>query len=317
MATIGYYEPRIVGNGSIKEPVKFMVNPAQGAAWRRGDIVVQATTGTITALPTAGQGALATAAIPGSSGASAVTITNSASSGAPAQTYFIALTYTATSAESQPAYFVQNCPPGYIPTITVASAGAPSGATNFAAYVGLLPGYYSLQQASKTTTALGSAFNVAYPLTNSAGANRGATNLSGSILGLADSMSDETYFDGYGGSFTAGRAGSRLGSTNTIAPLTPTEAPLLYVVGLGNGQRVELNLVNTTAWSPYLLGTTAGLALDSSTGFFVVDPGQSNKIVTIVDQRPGVYIGPTASGTAGDLGARVVVEFSSSSLLIQ
>jgi hypothetical protein len=314
MATIGYYEPRLVGSGSIKEPKKFLVNPAQGAAWRRGDIVVQTTTGTITALNPNGNGALASASAPA---ASAVTLGTSAVAGAPAATYYGAVTYTATSQESPPYYFIVNCPAGYLPTVNVASAGAPAGATNQATYLGLFPGYLALQQATKTTTALGATFTASNPLTNSTGANRGATNLSGSIIGLADSMSDETYFDGIGGSFTAGRASSRLGATNSVAPLTPTEAPMLYVVGLGFGQLVEMNLNQNTAWSPMLLNTQVGLTLDATTGFFTVDPTQSNKVAVIVDQRPGVYIGPTASGSSGDIGTRVIVEFLPAALAVQ
>lgn len=311
MATIGYYEPRLVGTGGLKEPVKFLVAPAQNAVWRRGDILVQKTTGTITSLNPAGAGALASAAAPA---ASAVTVTTSASAGAPYQTYYGAVTYTATSQESPPYYFTITCLAGTLPSVTVASAGAPAGATNQATYLGTVPGYLSLQQATKTTTALGAAFVAANPLTNNAGASQAATNASANILGLADSMSTETYWDGPGGSL-AGSPGSRLGAGQQIAPLTPTEAPLLYVVGLGNGQRIEMNLVNTTALSPYLVGTTAGIVLDSTTGFFVVDPGQTNKIVTVVDIRQGAYIGPAASGTTGDLGARVVVEFNSGLLI--
>lgn len=312
-----YTEPKFVASPNIREPRIFLVNMAQGAAFRRSDLVVLSTTGTITTPPGASSGSTYGTTTAGPA-ASAVTIVNHATSGAPAATYYIVVTYTLTSNESAPSQmFIQNCPPGYTPGITVSSTGEPAGTTNFAAYVGLLPNYLSLQQATKTTTATGSQFNVAYPLTNSQGANEGATNLSSGILGIAAHASNETYFDGYGGSFTAGNPGSRLGSTNTIAPLTPTEAPLAYVIGLGGGQLYEFNLNTASgAFSPYLIGTTAGMTLDSTTGWWTVDTSQSNKIVTIVDARPGVYIGPTAQSSSDNLGTRVIVEFSSSALAL-
>ena len=135
---------------------------------------------------------------------------------------------------------------------------------------------------------------------------------------MAICASNENYYDGYGGSFTAGNPGSRLGSTNQLPPLTPDEAPLGYALTLGNGTILEMSLNSASGgWSPLLIGTTAGLTLDSTTGWFTVDTSQSNKVCTIVGQRPGVYIGPTASGNPGDTGVRVLVQFTSSSLLVQ
>lgn len=310
MATIAYSPARIVGSPSIREPKPFVVLPAQNAAWRAGDILIQSTTGTFTAPPSVGVGAgLASASAPA---ASAVTLGTSASAGAAAATYFIQVTYTATGQETVPSQiFIQNCPAGTVPTVNVASAGAPAAATNFAAYIGLLPGNLSLQQATKTTTALGSTFTAAYPLTNSQGANKCATNVSSGILGIAQTDSNALYFSGIGGSMTAGQASSLLGATNTVAPLTPQEAPYLYVTGLGYGQLVEMNLNQNTALTLNLIGSTAGINIDSTTGFPTIDPTQSNKIFTITDFRQGVFIGPTASGTLGDLGARVIGYFNS------
>lgn len=317
MATISYFPPQIVGTPNINEPKPYTVVMAPGAAFRRGDILIQSTTGAITNPPSvsvgAGLGPASTAQPPA---ASAVTIVQSAVSGAPAQTYYIKVTYTATGQETLPSQeFVLNCSAGNMPSINVLAAGAPAAATNFAAYVGILPGTEALQQATKTTTALGTPFVCANPLTNSIGANRAATNVSANILGIAQHDSNGLFFDGVGGSFLAGTAGSRLGATNTIAPGAPTDAAMAYVTGLGANQLVEFNLVNTQALNMNLIGTTAGLTLDATTGIFVVDPSQSNKIFTITDFRPGVYIGPTASGTLGDLGARVVGYFNSGLLL--
>lgn len=303
---ISYQPPRIVGTGNIKEPKPFLVYPTQAAAWRAGDLVVQATTGAIVNAPSVGSGTLAAAAGPA---LSAVTLGNTAVAGAPITTYYGVVTYTGTSAESVPSLpFIVNCPSGQVPSITVAAAGAPGTATGFSTYLGLVPGQYIRQN---TATALGSPANATYPLTNFIGANRGATNLSANILGLAQSASDATFFAGIGGSISAGQNSSQLGATNTIQPLVPSDAAQLYVTGLGYGQYVEFNLINTVALQVGLLGTTAGITLDSGSGTFVVDPSQSNKIFTIAEFRQGVYQGPTASGTLGDLGARIVGFFNS------
>lgn len=310
MATIQYQPPKLVGSAGIKEPKPFTILPTQNAAWRAGDIVVQSTTGTVVLPPAVGSGALASAAGPA---VSAITLGTTAVSGAPALTYYGVATYTGSSAESVvSAPFIINCLPGTVPNITVASAGAPAGATGFSVYLGLYPGQYIRQN---TAVALGSAGASTYPLTNFQGANRGATNLSANILGLAQTAVDATFFSGLGGSFTAGQNSSQLGATNTVQPLVPSDAYLLYVTGLGYGQYVELNLNQNTALSQGLIGSTAGLTLDSSSGIWTVDPTQSNKIFTIIEFRQGVLIGPTGSGSFGDLGARVVGYFNSGLLL--
>lgn len=311
MATIAYQPPRLVGTTNIREPKPFVVLPTQNAAWRAGDILVQSVTGAIVLPPSVGSGALASAAGPL---ASAITLGTTAATGAPATTYYGVVTYTGTSAESvASAPFIINCQAGQVPNITVASAGAPTGATGFSSYLGLYPGQYFRQNAA---VALGSAAAAAYPLTNFQGANRGATNLSANILGLAQTSSDATFFAGIGGAISAGQNSSQLGSTNTVQPLVPSDAYQLYVTGLGYGQLIELNLNQNTALSQGLLGTTAGLTLDSSSGIWTVDPTQSNKIFTISEFRQGALIGPTGSGSYGDLGARVV-GFLNSGLLLQ
>ena len=316
MATIPYREPVFVGNPRHVEPYPVLVNPAQNAVWRRGDILVEATTGAIVLPQSNGAGTGTGIAGPTSA---VITATTSASAGAPAATYFVQVAYNVTNHtnESIPsALFEINCPPGFLPSVNVAAAGAPFSATNYQVYMGLLPTYLANQNGA-AGTALGTPFVAANPLADYAGAQRGATNLNTNVLGMAICASNENYFDGYGGSFTAGNPGSRLGSTNTIDPLTPTEAPLGYVIALGAGTQIEMNL-NTASggFSPLLIGTTAGLTLDAASGWFTADTSQSNKILTIVGYRPGVYIGPTAQGNPGDLGARVVVQFTTASALL-
>ena len=313
MAVIGYREPNLVGTPNNKEPKQLLVAGAQNAAWRRGSVLRQVATGT--AVVIAPGGALATQPGPA---ASAVTLgtTTAGSAGNPPTTYYVAVTYTATAGqESQPSYYIINAPAGTAPQVSVAAAGAPVGATNFAAYFGIIPNYYVLQQANKITTLLGATFTAAYPLANNSGVNQAITATATNIVGIALEDSYATFFDGGGGSFTAGTNLSRLGASVSVPPLTPFEAQGHYILGLGFGQIVEMNLINTVIFQQGLLNTQAGLTLDAATGFFVVDPAQA-ACLTIVGQRDGVYIGPTAPGTFGDLGARVDVVFNAAALAL-
>ena len=312
---ISYRESQFVGNPNLKEPIPYLVSPAQDQTWNRGDILGLETVGTIVAPPGVGTGALASAAGPL---ASAVTITNAATAGAQPHTYFIELTYTATSAESAVSQlFVQNCPAGYTPSVTVASAGAPAGATDFAAYIGLSPTSLALQQATKTTTALGSAYVATSPLTNYTGAFRVATNVASNIAGIAIDDSGALLFGGYSGSFTAGTVTSLFGSSNSMQPLMATDAPLNMINGLGNGAQIEMNLNTASgAFTQALISQTAGITLDPATNFYTVDTTQSNKVCRIVDARQGVYIGPTASSDSSGLGTRVIVSFLPSVLAL-
>lgn len=311
---LSYREPTYVGNGNIKEPFPVPVNMAQGAVCRRGDILVQAVTGSIVVPPNPGSGTFA--GLPGPA-ASRVTIGSTTSAGAPAATYFIEVTDAeAGPKETLPSQiFVSNCPPGYVPTVLVSATGAPAGATGTYIYVGLLPDYLAQQNSSINTYA--TTFDVVYPLTNSAGATLAASSANANILGMAQHASNENYFDGFGGSFLAGNPGSRLGSTNQLPPLTPDEAPLVYVVTLGAGTILEMSLnAASGGFSPYMIGSAFGLTYDTATGWFTADT-TATQCGNIIGQRPGVYIGPTQQGNPGDAGTRVLVQFLASTLLLQ
>jgi hypothetical protein len=307
---VPYHEPVLVGTGAIKEPRQILGAPTQNAAWRRGSILRNITSGAVSPAPT---GALAAFAGPA---ASAITIGTSAVAGAPAATYYYQVTYTATGTESQPTQYIVNVNAGFVPTINVASAGAPTGATNYAYYASVEPGYYLLQQGTRTTTALGTTFTTAYPLTNVTGWNQAVTGTSANIVGVALADSNANYFDGTGGSFLAGTAGSRLGPSVNIPPLSPFEAQGVYVLGLGFGQIIEMNYTQAIPWTSNLVGSAVGISLDAATGWFYADPAQT-ACAQIVGQRDGVYIGPTAPGTVGDFGTRVDVVFYATALAVQ
>ena len=334
--TVPYIAPSLVGVGlSGMSPwiVQQVCGQASGGAlntFRRGDMLLLTTTGTIVA-PSGGKssGGTSLAAVAGpalaagqgifniiSSSTSitsgAVTVTASASAAAPAQTFFCILTYTNTSNSNESLSsqeFIIYCPAGLLPSVNVASSGAPSGAATFALYVSLYPGYEALQQATIYTTSLGSAFQIPNPLTNSIGLARAATNPSTGIFGMAVDDSNALFFNGVGGAGTIGNQ-SLFGATMTQQPLTANDAFLNEVYKMQN-QQIEISLLQP--WSPALQGAAvAGLTLDPTSGFFIADTSQSNKILNILyaNNQPQVF-----GGGVGITGTRVVCTFTSASLV--
>jgi hypothetical protein len=318
--TIPYSEVMLGANTSIQQPNPRSMYLAQNAAWRRGDFVQKINTGTVTAPPQAGVGTGAGIAGPATS---AITFGTAASTGAPATTYYIMVTYHGSSTnESEPSQeYAVSVGPNLVPTIVVASAGEPAFATLFSAYVGIFPGGESLQG---TTTATGSTYTVVYTLANNGGANRSVTNPSTNILGLADNDSNALFFAGVGGAVQPAYLPA-FGQTVNVPPFDPPETIQPAVITLGNGQLFEINLKSTTAYYPTLDGTTAGLALDSTTGYWYLDTAGSNAICTIQGKVVGALTQnvlaatPTAIGNnpggVGDFGARVIAYISTSTAL--
>jgi hypothetical protein len=313
------------GDTTLQPPTK-LVTPIQNASWIRGDIVVLQTTGSITVPPGNGSGAyVGQGGPPGS----AITFGTTASAGAPQQAYWVVTTYVVAGSESQAsAEQIVNCPAGYVPTVSVASGGsAPSGATGFNTYVGVYPANEFLQNSSATS--LGSTFTVVYPLTNCQGANRGLTNLTGSILGMAQSDSTATFGAYSGGSYVSDQLA--FGSTSDFPPLTPAELYQLYVIDLRLVQ-LEISLSQAYGFYNSLQGTTVGLNWANATGggtIVIADPAQANKVATIVDLAQGVppllispatasggtAQGPGITGNPGDYGGRVIVRFTGTTLV--
>jgi hypothetical protein len=323
VAAIKYFEPQWVGTPGLAAVPEVAYLPAVNAAFRKGDILQYITTGTL-AFPSGGTGsttAISTAAGPTfgapvnvsstaaqTSADGNVTITGVSSAGAPAQSYYVQLTWTATSNESLTgAEFVVNCAAGYLFSVQANTTHEPTGTTNFAAYIGEYPQTEVLQQASTTTTATGSAYTIANPLTNSAGVNRSVTNPSSNIVGLAVNNSSQHFYSGTGGAFTVGDQ-SLFGATNSQPPLTPAEPYLVYVAKLQMPAILEISFVQ--AWSIMYVGQTAGLTLDTTSGVFVADTTASNKILNIIGGSDGVSIGTSSVGTVGDTGKRILVQFN-------
>jgi hypothetical protein len=312
VAVLGIIGPRLVAVAGNESFVPRNYFPIQGALYREGDILTLQTVGTI--LTPAPTGALATFAGPtlGSdfsiSGSTStitqngVTIAAVTAAAAPANSYYIILTYTAAGTESLAGTeFIVNSIAGYVPSVNVAAAGAPAGATNFAYYVALISGSEALQQATRTTTALGATFTTPYPFTNSTGVNR-ATNTASTvpIVGIAQNDVAAVYATGVGGSFVAGGPGNVLGTWGNPYPLGQQDPVQTIVVSLAGNQPIEISLKQP--WSNALIGATAGIVTDATTGFHILDTTQANKLFTIQAKVTGSN---ADVGVVGDVNSRV------------
>lgn len=314
MAVIPVVSPRICGVPGIDSPLVRSYNLQQGAAYRGADFLILKVTGTDSAATrlAVSSGTLANVAGPvfaapisiNSTAAVTngnITITGVVSASAPAAIYYVYTTYTyAGPNESLPGpEFIVNCAAGYMFSVNVLAAAAPATATNFAVYVSTYESGELLQQASKVTTALGTAFSVVYPLTNSTGMTRAIAGSSASIVGISLHDSQSLWATGVGGGFTAGGISNLLGAwmpPPTLGPIDPSQG---LVTSLINGQPFEISLVQP--WTAALLGQPAGLNIDATTGFFVADTTQTT-FFTIIEK---VFGSPTDVGGSTDTGSRV------------
>lgn len=314
MAVLPAKGPAIQGIPGIDSPLPKSYFLAQAAAWREAGFGQLITTGTTTGKTVqVSSGALLNIAGPifpqplSVSSTAAVTngnitVTGVVTANAPAALYYVFATYTAAGIiESLPgAEFAVSCAAGYTFSVNVLAAGAPAAATNFAAYVSTYEGGELLQQATKTTTALGTAFTIPYPLTNSVGVNQAPTNATGNIVGIAMHDSQSLWATGVGGGFTAGGITNLLGAwmpPPTLGPVDPAQA---LFVSLINSQPFEISLLQP--WSNGLIGSTAGILLDAS-GWHVADNTQANKVITIAGKATGVS---TDVGQVNDTYVRVL-----------
>jgi hypothetical protein len=277
------------------------VTPAPGVVFRPGDVLIYTTTGTIvTPLPVGSM-----AALPGPV-AAAITFGTSASAAAPGGTYYHYIAYTATTNQSLPSGpWLQFVPPGFLPTVTVsATAGSPpAAATNFAVFSSLLPTFEALQQATTTTTALGSTFTLANPLTTYIPPPRAATGVSSGIIGIANDPSDSTFWSDKVGNKSA------FGQGQSQPPLDSLGALSVPIIKCQTGL-FDMSLKQ--AYSPALIGAAVGITLDATSGFFIADTTQT-QVGTIQGQTGEPY--PFGwDGTPTGTGARVRVAFLNSVL---
>ncbi len=287
------------------------VAPGQNLVWNDGDILTNITVGTI--YNPNPNGSLA--ALPGPVLGVNLTLGVSASAGAPAQDYFGIVSFAgAALIESlASADFIISAPAGYLPTVLVTSTAAPAGATGFFVYLGTIPGTYFQQNHAET--ALDSTYTAANPLTNDIGAGPAAAGTSTGIIGLANEQSTNFYAGFPGGSASAGPR-SLFGASQSMAPGWDNDGFKLPVLGLATGY-VAMNLLQ-----PYYPSMDNALAvginidngntfLTGGTGFYIVDSTQTAcaTVIRRLSQNPGVEAN-------GDVGARVLVKFYSSALVV-
>ena len=302
--------PRLVGRGGVGDSSfkTLSFSPAQNEAFADGDFVQILTTGAVTGKTSIPAGALA--AVPGpvfggpaninSTAAFTVgniTVTGVASAGAPAQSFYVFATYTAAGIESLAGpEFVVNCAPGFTFSVNVLAAAAPAAADHFAVYSSAIPGGELLQQATKTTTALGTAFTVPATLVNSVGLNR-APNGANSNVGFVINDSAEVYATGLGGSFSSGGLQQPMGAWMpgpTLGSIEPMQSLVVSLIGTP----LEINFLQP--WNESLINSTVGISLDAS-GYYVADSTQ-NPIFYIQGK-----VGAPDNGGVGDTYVRVVV----------
>jgi hypothetical protein len=301
--------PSLVGVPGFEQPFNLdFIACSPYAVFRRMDILQQQTTGSLTN-PNPNGTLVAVQPTP----ILLSYLTQSASAGAAATKYYVFYTYTgAASTESLPsAEYILQVPAGQGFTLTIPSAGAPANATGFSTYVGVVPGG-EFQQVS--ATALGSAATIPNPLTNYNGVIQAATNVATNVVGFAESDYDVAYAP------RAGQPGPGY-SNRELFGLDASTPPLgwleqyqcSYYKVNANQQIFEASLVQ--AWSPTLIGTTAGILLSTAANCHAIDTSQSNKIVTIVGKVQGPD-NPTY-GSVGDYldtGARILCKFNSGTI---
>src|ERR1700691_5869771 len=187
--------------------------PRPNLVFNDGDILTNVTVGTLDNPAPAGALAAAAGPVLGYN----LTLGVAASAGAPAQDYYGVASFTNGSTTESLASldFVVSAPAGYLPTVLVTAVGAPAGATDFYAYLGVLPTVYWRQNIGGT--ALGTTFTAANPLANSFGAGPAPAGTSTGILGVANEQSTNFYAGFPGGSAMAGPR-SLFGASQSMAP---------------------------------------------------------------------------------------------------
>src|SRR2546427_4255508 len=124
-----------------------------------------------------------------------------------------------------------------------------------------------------------------------------AANNPATFLGLSIHDAVATY----PANSVAPSASTLFGRTFVGTKLFPGEPGFQHVLLLHNAQQFEISL--TQAWAASLVGTTAGLVKDATSGFWVLDNTQTNASCRIVQKSEG----PSSfKGVVGDTFARVI-----------
>lgn len=103
--------------------------------------------------------------------------------------------------------------------------------------------------------------------------------------------------------------GTLFGASTVGTVLTPGLPLQMEISPLVNGIFVQMSLAQAVAATTP--GTAVGLLLDGTTGYFVADTSQSNKIGTIVS----VVTQPSQPWVITDTGVRVIVQINAATAL--
>lgn len=99
------------------------------------------------------------------------------------------------------------------------------------------------------------------------------------------------------------------GASTVGTALTPSEPKNMQFTPFANGNQFVFSLVQ--AWNQNLVGTTAGLLLDGTSTFFVLDNSQGNKPFVIKGLLPNAL----ENFQTNDTGVRVIAEVPTSTAL--
>ena len=143
-------------------------------------------------------------------------------------------------------------------------------------------------------------------------------NVASGIAGIALQNSVQNY----GGSIqTVPALDAVFGFSQVNTPLVPGDAALTLVGKLNSPFLLEINAASYVGWISggtynVNLGTAVGIAIDSTTGIYVIDPNQTNKVGVIVNGLQGPSAGGFGSNgpATGTIAPRVTVQFYSTVL---
>jgi hypothetical protein len=268
---------------------------------------------TLTAPPTVATSPPGTNTTGGTAPLAPTLTANATASTLPIGTYLVQVSYQYASGESLPSPATSITTTVANPSIGVTAPAAQLGAIGYFVYVTPVGGAAGTETRQGVLTALGT--NSVVSSFSIQGCQKGATNLSSGILGIAMFDSNAIYagpsatstgFPALTG-INSGRFGVPAAVPGVVAPQDQTN---MRYYTLHDFNQLDINLPTTVTYPQGgMLGAAIGLSIDSGSGFFVADPSQTNKVGTIV----GEVNGP-GYGTYGDTAKRVTIQINASAI---
>lgn len=143
-----------------------------------------------------------------------------------------------------------------------------------------------------------------------------AANAANNIVGIAQHDSNANWG---GQSATASFNIQNVLGVSQVGTLLPPSPAQTLVAVIDPPVDVQMNLTATTGWvsggtQQANVGTSIGLAIDGTTGFYVADPTASNLVAEIIGKVNGPFTMP--GNDVGNLAVRVIVRFFPSVLAV-